>query len=63
MTAKDYKIIARVIKLTYESSIEDNSPNALWLKTLRSITNNLIIAFLTDNPRFNRGKFLKEAGI
>lgn len=62
MTRKDYVIIAESIKgsINYEKSFNNNQDGANALKFL-ALT--LSSSLETDNPRFNRARFLDACGV
>ena len=53
MTRKDYVMIAEVIATSWHSSAE----------TKRDLAQNMADALETDNPRFDRDRFLKACGV
>jgi hypothetical protein len=53
MTRKDYVMIAEVIATSWHTSAE----------TKREIAQNFADALETDNPRFDRARFLEACGV
>ncbi len=53
MTRKDYVMIAEVIATSWHASADSK----------RDIAINLAEVFETDNPRFNRDRFLSACGV
>jgi hypothetical protein len=53
MTRKDYVMIAEVIATSWHTSAE----------TKRELAVNMAEALETDNPRFDREKFLRACGV
>lgn len=59
MSRKDYKAIAAVInKVVSDNSQDEGKPDLLV-----SITQGIADYMASDNPLFNRGKFLKACGV
>ena len=65
MTKKDYIEIARLIKfrVEYNKTFEDSEFKSGCLDELTKISKSLSIIFQSDNPRFNREKFLTACGV
>ncbi|KKN69807.1 hypothetical protein LCGC14_0437530 [marine sediment metagenome] len=61
VTKKDYKAIAKAIYQNEESTphLEDITDRLFH----RSLVEDLADYFATDDPRFNRDKFLKACGL
>jgi hypothetical protein len=62
MTKKHYTAIANVLKAEYDDAMyrtEDFSEPAL----IQEVAENLADYFATDNPKFNRERFLGACGI
>lgn len=61
MTKKDYELIAGEIALEYQKYIKYNEldqAQAIWILAMH-----LKNAFVQNNPKFNRSKFLKACGL
>lgn len=57
MTKKDYAMLAEVIACQFRDSFEDSKP------VIRGLTYALATRLAWDNPRFDRGKFLRACGV
>jgi hypothetical protein len=56
MTRKDYVLIAKAIKGTYFG-------NKTWVRNCEQISDTIARALQSDNPRFDKGRFLKACGV
>ena len=61
MTRKDYELIARVLAFTRTSAKSDLSPQAdnMW----RVACGDIADALASENPRFDRDRFLEACGV
>ncbi len=62
MTRKDYQLIAEAIKISmrYEAS---NIENEAGIDAVKNVAYDLVKALASDNPRFDKERFLIAAGI
>ena len=63
MTRKDYVLIAKAIKSSRVSNYLDNPNRALYLNGIDNAAHNMADALASDNPRFDRDKFLTACGL
>lgn len=59
MTRKDYILIAAALRDT----LLINAPIVVWRAAHASVAHRLADALARDNPRFDRERFLKAAGV
>lgn len=62
MTRKDYELIARALKEARMHAIRSDAEEGggFWLRVVAS---ELALALASDNPRFDRDRFLKACGV
>lgn len=63
MTKKDYIAIAKVVKEEYERYSPEDPERICVLESLETIAINLAGVFSSDNPRFDRARFLQACGV
>ncbi len=57
MTKKDYELIAAALKLSADTGFESHYPGIV------NAAHAIADALAQDNPRFDRARFLKAAGV
>jgi hypothetical protein len=62
MSRKDYEAIAEAIKSERENQWREAAPDSLPVLALRSMAQRVARVFEADNPRFDRGRFLRACG-
>ena len=62
MTRKDYQLIADALREARNHALRENAPDggAWWLA---AAAGEIAAKLAQDNPRFDRGRFLKAAGV
>lgn len=62
MTRKDYVLIAAALKATYRPQLVDDHTRGIN-DGVAAAAESLAIELKRDNPRFDRERFLKAAGV
>jgi len=57
VTRRDFEQIAQIIKLASDLKFSDSN------KAIEAIANQLAAKFKSDNPRFDRERFLRACGL
>ncbi len=63
VTRKDYKAIAEIIEVNTEKHKQQGTGSLLCDTVRKSIALELADYFATDNPKFDRQKFLNACGL
>jgi hypothetical protein len=63
MTRKDYELVAQAISRTTEHDPQDEHTAEGWHAATSAVAHRLADALASDNPRFNRVRFLRACNM
>ena len=63
MTRKDYILIASRIRISREAPLGEHICQDSWNRACEDVACSIATALATDNPRFDRERFLKACGV
>ena len=63
MTRKDYELIAAALAATNQHKATDDDYREGWFAAASSVAHRLADSLASDNPRFDRARFLAACGI
>lgn len=63
MTRKDYELIAAALRMSRVGNLAGNENRALYNNGVDNAATNVADALASDNPRFDRERFLSACGV